>query len=88
MIRGRNDTLGLDGGIEVPTFNLGGIWHYNWIFHNEQLNMESNLEKENKEIEGNYEIPRDVLINIVFSLGGDTLKSWKIITTLVDIFVS
>lgn len=50
--------------------------------------MESNLEIENKEIEGNYEIPRDVLINIVFSLGGDTLKLWKIITTLVDIFVS
>jgi hypothetical protein len=36
--------------------------------------MESNLEIENKEIEGNYGIPRDVLINIVFSRGGDTLK--------------
>jgi hypothetical protein len=29
MIRGRNNNVRLDGGIEVPTFNLGGIWHKN-----------------------------------------------------------
>ena len=26
-MRGRNNIVGLAGGIEVPRFNLGGIWH-------------------------------------------------------------
>ena len=46
------------------------------------------MEIENREIEGSYESTWDTLINIVFNLGGDRLKLWKMITTLVEVFVS